>query len=213
MEKLTISEVKQIFGEIKKVIDDNKEFLIKLDAAMGDGDLGLTMTAGFDAIVKEINNISDNDIGNVIAKMGMVMSNVAPSTLGTLLATAMMRAGKTFIGYTEVGLKEIVDMGYAVVNGIKQRGNSEIGDKTILDSLYPAVVELDKAIKDNLTMNVAFEKALKAAKEGFKKTESMVSKHGRAAYYGEKSIGHPDSGAAVGMLIIEGIYNFFSKNN
>ncbi|HHW02631.1 MAG TPA: dihydroxyacetone kinase subunit L [Thermoanaerobacterales bacterium] len=212
MEKLTISEVKQIFGEIKKVIDDNKEFLIKLDAAMGDGDLGLTMTAGFDAIVKEIKNTSDNDMGNVIAKMGMVMSNVAPSTLGTLLATAMMRAGKIVKGYAEIGLKEIVDMGNAAINGIKQRGKSEVGDKTILDSLYPAIVELDKAVKDNLTLDVAFEKAFKAAKEGFKKTESMVSKHGRAAYYGEKSIGHPDSGAAVGMLIFEGIYNFFSKN-
>ncbi|AYO29646.1 DAK2 domain-containing protein [Biomaibacter acetigenes] len=93
-----------------------------------------------------------------------------------------------------------------------KEGKSEIGDKTILDSLYPAVLELDKAMKDNITIDAAFERALGAAKDGFKKPESMISKHGRAAYYGEKSIGHPDSGAAVGMLIIEGIYNFFSKN-
>lgn len=82
----------------------------------------------------------------------MVMANAAPSTLGTLMATAMMKAGKEVKGLKEIGLKEAVNMAYVAVDGIKQRGKSEIGDKTILDSFYPAAVELEKAMKDGLPL-------------------------------------------------------------
>lgn len=211
MEKLSVTHVKEIFKEIKKVIDENKDFLVRLDAAMGDGDLGITMATGFGAIVKELEKIDDPDVGNVIAKMGMIMANIAPSTMGTLMATAMMKAGKCVKGSTEIGLKEAVDMGFAAIEGIKQRGKSEVGDKTILDSLYPATIELEKAINEGLILSKAFKNALKAAEEGVENTKTMVSKHGRAAYYGERSIGNQDPGATVGMLVIKGICNYLNR--
>jgi len=211
MESLKACDVKEIFKEIKNIMDVNKDYLVELDAAMGDGDLGITMCTGFGAIVSELEKVEDDDLGNMIVKAGMIMANIAPSTMGTLIATALMKAGKIVKGYKEIGLKEAVDMGYAAVDGIKQRGKSEVGEKTILDSLYPAVIELDNAGKSGSSLCNAFSKALKAAQEGTEKTKMMMPKHGRAAYYGEKSIGRQDPGATVGMLVVEGIYNYLNK--
>lgn len=211
METLKIEDIKNIFREIENVINENKDYLVSLDAAMGDGDLGLTMSAGFGAIVNELEKVEDTDIGSVLGKMGMLMANVAPSTMGTLMATAIMKAGKAAKGCTEISLKDAVDMGYAAIEGIKQRGKADIGDKTILDALHPGVVELEKAINDGLSFKESFEKALKGAEQGAENTKNMVSKFGRAAYYGEKSKGKQDPGATVGMLLFKGIYNCLSR--
>lgn len=211
METLKIEDIKNIFKEIENVINENKDYLVSLDAAMGDGDLGLTMSAGFGAIVNELAKVEDTDIGTVLGKMGMLMANVAPSTMGTLMATAIMKAGKAVKGRSEIGLKDAVDMGYAAIEGIKQRGKADIGDKTILDALHPGVVELEKAMNDGLSFKESFEKAFKGAEQGAENTKNMVSKFGRAAYYGEKSKGKQDPGATVGMLLFKGIYNCLSK--
>lgn len=211
METLKIEDIKNIFKEIENVINENKDYLVSLDAAMGDGDLGLTMSAGFGAIVNELAKVEDTDIGTVLGKMGMLMANVAPSTMGTLMATAIMKAGKEVKGRSEIGLKDAVDMGYAAIEGIKQRGKADIGDKTILDALHPGVVELEKAMNDGLSFKESFEKAFKGAEQGAENTKNMVSKFGRAAYYGEKSKGKQDPGATVGMLLFKGIYNCLSK--
>lgn len=211
METLKIEDIKNIFKEIENVINENKDYLVSLDAAMGDGDLGLTMSAGFGAIVNELAKVEDTDIGTALGKMGMLMANVAPSTMGTLMATAIMKAGKEVKGRSEIGLKDAVDMGYAAIEGIKQRGKADIGDKTILDALHPGVVELEKAMNDGLSFKESFEKAFKGAEQGAENTKNMVSKFGRAAYYGEKSKGKQDPGATVGMLLFKGIYNCLSK--
>lgn len=213
MDILKAQEIKDIFKEIKKVMDENKDYLVGLDAAMGDGDLGITMCSGFGAITDELEKVEDDDIGSLVAKMGMVMANAAPSTMGTLMATAMMKAGKAVKGNKEIGLREAIDMGYAAVEGIKQRGKSDIGDKTILDSIYPAVVELDKAYESGMALAQAYNNALKGAEEGVARTKTMMSKHGRAAYYGEKSIGQQDPGATVGMLVIKGISKYLASKN
>lgn len=209
MENINIMDVKGIYKEIKKIMEENKDYLIGLDAAMGDGDLGLTMVDGFTAIVCEMENIENRDIGSFIGKMGMVMANTVPSTMGTLIATAMMKGGKAIKECEEISLKEIVIMGHAAIDGIKMRGKAEVGDKTILDSLYPAVLALEKASIEGLNMEESFCKAVEAAEEGLIKTKALKSKFGRAAYYGEKSIGHEDPGSAAGMLIIKAIYNYF----
>lgn len=211
MNVLNIINIKDIYREILNIMVENRDFLVNLDAVIGDGDLGLTMCTGFSAIVNELGKVDDDDIGNVITRMGMVMANAAPSTLGTLMGTAMMRAGKEVKGLKEIALKEAVNMAYAAVDSIKQRGKSEIGDKTILDSFYPATVELEKAMEESLTLQEAFKNALKGAEDGVEKTKTMMSKHGRAAYYGEKSIGRQDPGAAAGMLVVKGISNYINK--
>ncbi|WP_315121086.1 dihydroxyacetone kinase subunit DhaL [uncultured Clostridium sp.] len=211
MESINIIQVKEILNKISEVMDESKDYLIELDSAMGDGDLGLTMSEGFRAIVEEMDKVEGKDIGAFIGKMGMVMGNTVPSTMGTLMATAMMKGGKAIKGLEKISLKDMVDFGYAAIDGIKMRGKAEVGDKTILDSIYPAVESLKKSYEKQLCFKEAFENAYDAAEIGVIMTKDMKSKFGRAAYYGEESIGKQDPGATAAMLLFKGIYLYFKE--
>lgn len=146
----------------------------------------------------------------MIAKAGMIMASSAASTMGTLIATGMMRAGKHVKGLETISIREIAEMGNAAIEGIKQRGKAEIGDKTILDSLYPVVQILEDNKNSDDPLESIFKKAYGASLKGVEETKKMISKHGRASWYGEKSLGKQDPGATVGALIFKAIYNYTS---
>ncbi|GAA0719230.1 dihydroxyacetone kinase subunit L [Clostridium malenominatum] len=209
MEHINIVQVKEILKKISEVMDEAKDYLIALDGAMGDGDLGLTMSEGFRAIVNEMDKVEGEDIGALIGKMGMVMANTVPSTMGTLMATALMKGGKAIKGLKQITLKDMIDFGQAGIEGIKMRGKAEVGDKTILDSLHPAVESLKKSKESQLDFREAFKDAYEAAEVGAIMTKDIKSKFGRAAYYGEGSIGNQDPGATVGMFLFKAIYEYF----
>lgn len=209
MEKVNRSFIKNVLGQIANVMEQEKQYLIELDGAMGDGDLGLTMSSGFKAVYEEIDNIDSEDIGTVLMKLGMKMNSVVPSTMGTLISTCFIKSAKEAKGKTEVGILDMAKMGRAAVNGVMERGKAKIGDKTMLDALNPAIEALEKIADENITIKEAFEKAYEAAKAGVENTKTMKSVHGRAAYYGEKSLGRPDSGAVAVMFIFKGITESF----
>ena len=209
MEKVNRSFIKNVLGEIANVMEQEKQYLIELDGAMGDGDLGLTMSSGFKAVYEEIDNIDSEDIGTVLMKLGMKMNSVVPSTMGTLISTCFIKSAKEAKGKTEVGILDMAKMGRAAVNGVMERGKAKIGDKTMLDALNPAIEALEKIVDENITIKEAFEKAYEAAKTGVENTKTMKSVHGRAAYYGDKSLGRPDSGAVAVMFIFKGITESF----
>jgi len=209
MENLNKNSFKKVLGEIANVMNEEKEYLIELDGAMGDGDLGLTMTSGFKAVYEEIDNIDSDDLGAILMKLGMKMNSVAPSTMGTLISACFLKSGKEVKGKTEIALSEIAKMGRASVNGVMERGKAKVGDKTMLDALNPAIEAIEKSLEDNLELREAFEKAYEAAKAGVEHTKTLKSVHGRAAYYGEKSLGCPDSGAVAIMFMFKGIMKSF----
>lgn len=201
--------LKSILEEISNVMNEEKQYLIELDGAMGDGDLGLTMSSGFRGVYEEIDKIDSDDIGIVLIKLGMKMNSIVPSTMGTLISTCFLKAGKEVKGKMEINLLDIAKMGRASVNGVMERGKAKIGQKTMLDSLNPAVEALERAVHENLELKKAFEIAYEAAKVGAENTKTIKSVHGRAAYYGEKSLGKPDSGATAVMFIFKGIFQSF----
>ncbi|WP_242874745.1 MULTISPECIES: dihydroxyacetone kinase subunit DhaL [Clostridium] len=201
--------LKKMLGEIVKVMNEEKQYLIELDGAMGDGDLGLTMTSGFTAVYNEIDNIDSDDIGVVLMKLGMKMNSVVPSTMGTLISTCFIKAAKEAKGKTEIDLLTASKMGRAAVNGVMERGKAKVGQKTMLDALDPGVKALEKAAEENVDAKTAFNSAYEAAKQGVEDTKKIKSVHGRAAYYGEKSLGRPDSGATAVMFIFKGMAQSF----
>jgi dihydroxyacetone kinase-like protein len=206
---LKIDDIKGILLAIKETMHGNREYLIKLDSVMGDGDLGLTMCKGFDSAVEAIRNYDGDDIGQGLLQVSMSMSNAA-GTMGILLASAIMSAARVAKGKKELDDSDVVEMGYAAVGGIKKRGKAKVGDKTILDSLVPGVEALDKAVKEGKGLPAAYIDAVQAAEEGVEKTKEMVSRFGRAHYYGEKSRGNQDPGATVALLIFQAISNYLN---
>lgn len=198
-----------IVKSISNIMDENKDYLIELDAQNGDGDLGISMSNGFKALVTFLENNKETDIGKVFMKMGSAFNEASPSSLGTILSFGMIGMAKSLKGKNKI---ELTDIAQAFENGIKtimDKADSKLGEKTILDSLYYGAETLKN--NSNLSPKEAFEKAFKSASEGSENTKNMKAVHGRASYYGDKSIGILDGGSVVGKLIFEGIYNYYIK--
>ena len=196
-----------VIKSISSIMDENRDYLIELDAQNGDGDLGISMSNGFKALVSFLENNKENDIGKVFMKMSSVFNEASPSSLGTILSFTMIGMAKSLKGKNKI---ELVDIAQAFENGIKtimDKANSKLGEKTILDSLYYGVETLKNNV--DLTPKEAFEKAFASASEGSENTRNMKAVHGRASYYGDKSLGVLDGGSVVGKLIFEGIYNYY----
>lgn len=211
MNKLNSSDLEGLFAKVKDIMVENKENLFKLDSAIGDGDLGITMTTGFSKVYEMISTLEEEDIGKTFMKVGMTLAETVPSTLGTLMATGFMRAGKIIKGKTEVDLSNSVLMASVFVEGIMERGKAKPGEKTIIDSLYPAFQALKLASEEGRDLKEGFKKAYEAAKGGVEDTKEMLPKHGRAVWYREKSIGKKDPGAVAGMLLIKAFYEYLEN--
>lgn len=211
MDILKRDDIIAILGQLKRVMEENKIFLVELDGRMGDGDLGLTMSKGFAAAYDEMKETAEDDLGTILSKAGMVIAKTAPSTMGTLMGTGFMRGGKALKGSTEAGVSDLARFLKAFVQGLMDRGKAQPGDKTIIDSLLPAAEALEEAEGENL--GSALTGALGAAERGLEATKEMIAKHGRIAYYKEKSRGHQDPGATVGALLIKTIADYVSGDN
>lgn len=211
MNKLNSSDLEGLFAKVKDVMIENKDWLFELDSAIGDGDLGITMSTGFSKVHEMISILEEEDIGRVFMKVGMTLAETVPSTLGTLIATGFIRAGKSVKDKTEVDLSDFVLIMSAFVEGIMERGKAKPSEKTIIDSLYPAFEALKLASESNKSLKEGFSQAYEAAKGGVEDTKEMLPKHGRAVWYGEKSIGKKDPGAVAGMLLIKAFYEYLEN--
>ncbi len=183
----------------------NSEFLTSLDQAMGDGDLGITMGKVGEALLAYTQNSQPTDLGKYLMSAGMEANKAAPSTMGTLLATALMRAGKEIAGKTEFSGADVSNMLHAAFTGIQERGKANLGDKTVLDAIHPADEALKNAIQEGLTLKEAGQKALQAAKDGRDAVTPLQNKVGRASWLGERTKGLPDPGCNAFVVILEAI--------
>jgi dihydroxyacetone kinase-like protein len=171
------------------------EELRALDAAIGDGDLGITITIGCGAVRDALPALDPGDIGAALSKAGMAFNRKAASTFGALVATMGMRAGREAKGRAEIGLAEIAAMCRAAAEGVKERGKSDVGQKTLLDALVPAAEALETAAAEGTSLSEALRRAAAAAEEGARATEGMKSQVGRASWFTDRTAGTRDPGA------------------
>ncbi len=197
----------RLLKAIQDIMVENKDYLIDLDSVVGDGDLGLTMSDGFVAAYKAVADSEEMDIGKLLYNAGKTMSTAVPSTMGTLMASGLMQAGKVLKGRTELTDMDIADIFKAYLEGVANRGKAKVGEKTFLDGFDPSVTALKEALNKGDTLSVAATKAREAAETGFKNTTNMMAIHGRAATRGEASRTLEDPGAAVAMLIMKAFEN------
>ena len=201
---MNISELKDAFSYVSDIMTENKDYLIKLDQQNGDGDLGVSMANGFKAVCEYLSTSEETDLGGILMKSSMVFNETAPSSLGTIISFAFMGMAQSLKGNEEATLLQVASAMQNGINKIMEKAGSKPGEKTVLDSLCPGVDALYKnAELDALS---ALKAAADASKEGAESTRQMRSVHGRAAYYGDKSIGLIDGGAVVGNLIFEALY-------
>jgi phosphoenolpyruvate---glycerone phosphotransferase subunit DhaL len=193
----------RLLRSFMEIMAENKEYLIELDSVVGDGDLGLTMSDGFLAAYKAAETFDGDDTGKLLYASGKAMSTAVPSTMGTLMASGLMNAGKVLKGITELKNSDIAELFQAYMDGVSSRGKAKIRDKTFLDGMFPSVEALKASLEQGDSLCVAAQKAAAAAQNGFQNTTTMIAVHGRAATRGEVSRPLLDPGAAVAMLMMK----------
>lgn len=206
-------EMKKILTAIADKIMSEKEYLTQLDAACGDGDIGVGMHIGFKKAKDNLEKEESNDIGHLLTTVGSAILSSVGGASGPLFGTLFLQAGRVVKGKKELTLKDFASMFEVSLDRIKALGGAKVGDKTLVDALEPAVIALKEAVSENINLKEALEKAAKEAKRGAESTKNLVAQRGKARYLGEKSIGHVDPGAVIVQFIFETIAQTISSSD
>ncbi|MFF8378241.1 dihydroxyacetone kinase subunit DhaL [Streptomyces sp. NPDC015661] len=172
-------------------VDREADRLTELDSAIGDADHGANLKRGFAAVTEALAKEPPGSPGAVLTAAGRQLISTVGGASGPLYGTLLRRAGKTLGEEPEVGRKRLAEALDAGVAAVSQLGGAQVGDKTMLDALVPAVEALRSS----------YEEARTAAEEGALATVPLQARKGRASYLGERSIGHQDPGATSSALL------------
>jgi phosphoenolpyruvate---glycerone phosphotransferase subunit DhaL len=183
---------------------DNEKYFGELDAVVGDGDFGYSLARGFEKVLEGWAGIDRADAGTFLKKTGMIISSRIGGTSGPIWGTAFLRAGMT-AGDKELSSDDVVAMLRAAAEGIKTRGQSDVGDKTLLDALVPLTDRLEQELAGGADAGKALAATATTAREAAEATSQLIAKRGRASYTGERSIGSVDAGAMAVAVIVERI--------
>lgn len=199
---VTTKELLACLRKMADVLYINREYLTSLDAAIGDADHGTNMDRGFKAALAKLPSVEDKDAGTILKTVGMALVSTVGGAGGPLYGTAFMQAGTAVAGKYELQPQDVFAAFDAALKGVVMRGKANLGDKTMVDALTPAVNALRYALEQGSTLAEMLERAAAAAEQGMKDTIPMLAKKGRASYLGERSIGHQDPGATSSYLLI-----------
>jgi dihydroxyacetone kinase/dihydroxyacetone kinase-like protein len=190
---------------IAKSVLENEQYFSELDGVVGDGDFGYSIARGFEKVLQEWDNLDHSLPGNFLKKIASTIMGSVGGVSGSIWGTSFLRAGGSLGTKTEIERADVIGMFRAAIEGIKIRGKTDLGDKTLLDALVPAVDRLEKAFNEGKDTATALEEAAVVARESAEATRPMIAKKGRAAYTGERSIGTLDAGAVAMAVLFEAV--------
>jgi phosphoenolpyruvate---glycerone phosphotransferase subunit DhaL len=200
-----VSGVESLVHEVATTIVANERYFGELDSVVGDGDFGYSLARGFEVVAAGPETLDRSTSGNYLKAVALILSGKVGGTSGPIWSTGFLRAAMTVKAEERIDGDLVVAMLRAAIEGIKKRGNTDLGDKTLLDALSPAVDELEAALREGATPEAALARAARVAREAAEATSSMLAKRGRASYAGERSIGSPDAGAIAIAVILEAL--------
>jgi len=185
-----------------QTLAENRDYLVQLDSPIGDADHGANMDRGFKAIMGKMGEIYDKDIGTIFKTAAMTLIATVGGASGPLYGTFFLQASTKTTGKMEISIDEWAVVLETALAGIVMRGKAEVGQKTMVDALTPAVQALKQAVANGKSQGEALELSAEAARQGMLATIPMLALKGRASYLGERSIGHQDPGATSSYLIL-----------
>lgn len=188
-------------------VDDNKDLLTELDAAIGDADHGSNMDRGLKAVLVALEQEPPATPATLFNKVGLTLVSTVGGASGPLYGTLFLRLGVAIGDEEPVSPARFAVALRAGLDGVVARGKAEPGDKTMYDALAPALDALDAALAAGQSWAVALERATAAANTGRESTIEMLARKGRASYLGERSIGHQDPGATSAALLVASAYD------
>jgi dihydroxyacetone kinase-like protein len=193
-------------------IEQNKDYLCKVDSDVGDGDHGVSMTIGMRAARKNLKALDDPSPAQVFRAVSEAFADEVGASIGPLYeeafeaaATVVESSGPIHDSGTWLSIFE------AMVSAIQNVGKAKSGDKTLLDAWLPATEALQRCHNENRDLQACLEAATDAAWQGVEETKNLVPKLGRASRLGERARGHQDAGATSASIIIETLHSAFSS--
>jgi phosphoenolpyruvate---glycerone phosphotransferase subunit DhaL len=198
-EGLTVTILRAGLRRVAEKLEAHAEELNALDAALGDGDLGVTLVRGARTMLAELSNLPD-DIGMSLMKCAQAFTRISGSTYGTLLATGMMSAAKATKGRLEIPWTEISSLLGGALQAMSQRGKGQLGDKTVLDTLDAA-----RSATEGLSDPAALVEADQAVSACIERFRPLPSRQGRARIFGDNSAGKDDPGMVAFKRMIEAL--------
>lgn len=188
-----------------RAVSEQAGYLTSLDQALGDGDMGITTGKIAAAMLEYTESNEIEDIGKYLGQAGIIANRAGPSTMGTLIATALMRAGRELRGRTELSAADVAAMLTAADQGMQERGKAQPGDKTVIDAIHPAAQTFAAAVQGDVALADAGRQALAAAEAGRDSVTPLRSKVGRAGWVGERTEGKLDPGCALFTIVLAAV--------
>lgn len=205
--EITAREFKTYLKQVVSMVEAEKDYLCELDRKLGDGDHGVTMSIGFQAVNEKLETdlADEKDCSKISVTAGKTFLNAVGSSVGPLYATGFMRGAKQIKKKEVLNDEDLIAFWIAFANGVKERGQAEVGDKTMVDTFAPFVQVLEIEGAENVEAKgllPIFRDAVQKAEEGMKSTRDIVSKKGRSSRLGDRSVGAQDPGATSAYLLL-----------
>lgn len=202
METFRNEDGKSVLVRMVKAIQDNKAYLGEIDGLIGDGDHGMNMNKGFSVFQKRFGEKTFS-FTEGLDELGKILLNEIGGSMGPIYGTILMEMAEAGVAFSELGTKEISIMLEAGLGGLCDIVEAEVGDKTLVDTLSPAVDSLKDSVEYGEPIATTLEKMKQAAMRGRDSTKDMIAKFGRASRLGERSRGVLDAGATSCSILLE----------
>lgn len=191
--------------EIESSVRSERDTLVQLDSAIGDGDHGTNLVRGFEAVVRALNDETDARPGRLLILAGRTLVSTVGGASGPLWGSALRSGGRVLGDEPSFDDQKLVEVLAAALASVKDLGAAGPGDKTMVDALEPAVETLRAQVTTGAPLPAALASAAAAAEAGSRATVPLQARKGRASYLGERSIGHQDPGATSTALVIRAL--------
>ena len=192
---------------VNQELNEQEEYITNLDLATGDGDHWANLHMGFTKLTEEKSRLEALDISSELKEIGKIMMAVIGGSSGVLYGSAYLKAAVAMKGTDAIHKEELFEILNAMLNAIMDRGQAKPGYKTMIDSLFPAVMEYKTALEEKLDVESLCKRVAEAAERGAEDTKNMESIKGRATYQSNKGVGHLDPGAVTMALQIKTLMN------
>jgi dihydroxyacetone kinase phosphoprotein-dependent L subunit len=213
MSEAVLDDARLLVRTVADTVLENEKYFSDLDAVVGDGDFGYSLARGFGKLVEDWDSLEYDDVSGLLKRTAVVLSSRIGGTSGPIWGTAFLRASTALKDVASPGPGDAVAALRAAVDGIKQRGNADLGDKTLLDALIPATDRLEQEFDGGASVPDALAAAAATARESAEATKTMLAKRGRASYAGERSQDSVDAGAMAVAVLFERVSSVWSPTS
>lgn len=211
LNSLTIEQTKEILIYAGEEVIKNKPLLTDIDSAIGDGDHGIGMSVGFSNANEKLKTETYSDINGIFKEIGKAMINNMGGASGVIFGTMFVGGVKKLESKDSINLELLTAIFEKGLAAVKERGKANLGDKTMIDALEPAVMSLKVSAEQNLDLRAALVNAAESAASGVESTKNYVAKFGRAKSLGERAIGHQDAGATTVWIIFKSLAEWVER--